>query len=154
MADVFSKTKRSQVMAAIRSKGNKDTELRLAAIFRAHGITGWRRNQRRDRLEAPTLQLRGCRPVRLPAPGFRSSPPILGARKPAPSTFTSRPHGPRHPQKGTTLPNEFCFRYRATVIAMIAVSSQVWTGTPGIASCKIPSTACLMRLVAKSWQSR
>ena len=45
MADVFSKKKRSEVMAAIRSKGNKGTELKLAAIFRAHGITGWRRNQ-------------------------------------------------------------------------------------------------------------
>jgi DNA mismatch endonuclease, patch repair protein len=32
-------------MAAIRSFGNKDTELRLAAIFRATGITGWRRRQ-------------------------------------------------------------------------------------------------------------
>lgn len=45
MADVFSKRKRSQVMAAIRSKGNKLTELRLAAIFRAHSIKGWRRHQ-------------------------------------------------------------------------------------------------------------
>ncbi len=45
MADVFSKRKRSQVMSAIRSKGNKDTEIRLAAIFRAHKITGWRRSQ-------------------------------------------------------------------------------------------------------------
>ncbi|HLX72702.1 MAG TPA: very short patch repair endonuclease [Verrucomicrobiae bacterium] len=44
MADVFSKRKRSSVMAAIRSKGNKDTELRLAAIFRAAEITGWRRH--------------------------------------------------------------------------------------------------------------
>lgn len=44
MADVFSKRKRSQVMAAIRSKGNKDTELKLAAILRAHGIKGWRRH--------------------------------------------------------------------------------------------------------------
>jgi DNA mismatch endonuclease (patch repair protein) len=32
-------------MAAIRSSGNKDTELKLANIFRAHGITGWRRCQ-------------------------------------------------------------------------------------------------------------
>jgi hypothetical protein len=32
MADVFSKKKRSQVMAAIRANGNKDTELRFAAI--------------------------------------------------------------------------------------------------------------------------
>lgn len=31
-------------MAAIRSKGNKETELRLALIFRAHGIKGWRRH--------------------------------------------------------------------------------------------------------------
>jgi DNA mismatch endonuclease (patch repair protein) len=45
MADVFSKRKRSQVMAAIRSKGNKDTELKLASILRAHGIKGWRRHQ-------------------------------------------------------------------------------------------------------------
>ena len=46
MADVFSKRKRSQVMAAIRSKGNKDTELKLISIFRANGISGWRRNQK------------------------------------------------------------------------------------------------------------
>jgi DNA mismatch endonuclease (patch repair protein) len=45
MADVFSKRKRSQVMAAIRSKGNKNTELKLISIFRAYKITGWRRNQ-------------------------------------------------------------------------------------------------------------
>lgn len=45
MPDVFTKKKRSQVMAAIRSRGNKDTELKLAAIMRAAGITGWRRHQ-------------------------------------------------------------------------------------------------------------
>ena len=45
MVDVFTKKKRSQVMAAIRSTGNRDTEMRLAAILRAHGITGWRRHQ-------------------------------------------------------------------------------------------------------------
>jgi DNA mismatch endonuclease (patch repair protein) len=45
MADVFSKAKRSQVMAAIRSSGNKDTELKFAAILRAAGISGWRRKQ-------------------------------------------------------------------------------------------------------------
>ena len=38
--------KRSAVMARIRGSGNKDTELRLIALFRAHGITGWRRNAR------------------------------------------------------------------------------------------------------------
>ncbi len=30
-------------MAAIRSRGNAATELRLIAVFRAQGITGWRR---------------------------------------------------------------------------------------------------------------
>ncbi len=47
-------------MAAIRSRGNRDTELKLAAILRAARVTGWRRHQplagrpdfvfRRDRL--------------------------------------------------------------------------------------------------------
>jgi G:T-mismatch repair DNA endonuclease (very short patch repair protein) len=46
MPDVFNKAKRSQVMAAIHSTGNKDTELKLISIFRARGITGWRRSQR------------------------------------------------------------------------------------------------------------
>jgi hypothetical protein len=43
MADVFSKNKRSEVMSRIRSRGNKDTELALATLFRQHKITGWRR---------------------------------------------------------------------------------------------------------------
>ena len=42
--DVFTKVKRSAVMAAIHSHGNKDTELRLIALMREYGITGWRRN--------------------------------------------------------------------------------------------------------------
>lgn len=45
MSDVFSKTKRSEVMSLIHSRGNKATELRLIEIFREYGITGWRRNQ-------------------------------------------------------------------------------------------------------------
>jgi DNA mismatch endonuclease (patch repair protein) len=45
MPDVFTKAKRSEVMSRIRGHGNKDTELALAKIFRAHRITGWRRNQ-------------------------------------------------------------------------------------------------------------
>lgn len=44
MPDVFTKAKRSIVMAAIRSRGNKDTELKLMAIFRMCRITGWRRH--------------------------------------------------------------------------------------------------------------
>jgi len=44
MSDVFTKAKRSEVMSRIRSRGNKDTELALAKLFRRHGITGWRRH--------------------------------------------------------------------------------------------------------------
>lgn len=46
MTDILSKKKRSQVMAAVRSTGNKNTELRLITILRAHQITGWRRRQK------------------------------------------------------------------------------------------------------------
>ena len=44
MPDVFTQAKRSDVMSRIRSRGNKDTELALVRVFRAHGITGWRRH--------------------------------------------------------------------------------------------------------------
>jgi DNA mismatch endonuclease, patch repair protein len=45
MSDVVSRARRSQIMAAIRSKGNKATELKLVSILRAAGITGWRRHK-------------------------------------------------------------------------------------------------------------
>ena len=38
MADIWTKAKRSEVMARIRGRGNRTTEVRLAVIFRAHGI--------------------------------------------------------------------------------------------------------------------
>jgi DNA mismatch endonuclease (patch repair protein) len=44
MADVFSKRKRSEVMSRIRSRGNRDTELAMARLLRANGISGWRRH--------------------------------------------------------------------------------------------------------------
>jgi len=44
MADVFTAAKRSAVMSLIRSRGNRATELRLIALMRARGITGWRRH--------------------------------------------------------------------------------------------------------------
>ena len=45
MADIWTKTKRSEVMAKIRGRGNRSTEGRLAALFRMHGFTGWRRQR-------------------------------------------------------------------------------------------------------------
>jgi len=46
MADVLTKSKRSEVMSAIRSNGNRETEQAAVSLFRDFGITGWRRNQR------------------------------------------------------------------------------------------------------------
>ena len=46
MSDVFSITKRSELMSRIRSRGNRATELRLVELFRRHRITGWRRHPR------------------------------------------------------------------------------------------------------------
>jgi DNA mismatch endonuclease, patch repair protein len=46
MADIWDKSKRSEVMSLIRSRGNRSTELRLLAVFRENGITGWRRGQK------------------------------------------------------------------------------------------------------------
>ena len=44
MPDVFTQAKRSDVMSRIRSRGNQATELALVKLFRAQGITGWRRH--------------------------------------------------------------------------------------------------------------
>jgi DNA mismatch endonuclease, patch repair protein len=44
MNDVFTRSKRSEVMSKIRGSGNRSTELALIGIFRESGITGWRRN--------------------------------------------------------------------------------------------------------------
>jgi DNA mismatch endonuclease, patch repair protein len=46
MADTVSNRKRSEVMSLVRSTGNKSTELRLIALMRTAGITGWRRRQK------------------------------------------------------------------------------------------------------------
>ncbi|MEN3942037.1 very short patch repair endonuclease [Prosthecobacter sp. SYSU 5D2] len=44
MTDIFTPEKRSEVMARIRSTGNKDTELKLMAALREADIKGWRRH--------------------------------------------------------------------------------------------------------------
>src|SRR6188508_2216394 len=43
MADIFSKAKRSQIMARVRSRHNRSTEGRFVNLLRSAGITGWRR---------------------------------------------------------------------------------------------------------------
>ncbi len=44
MADTVSKSKRSEIMSKIRSRGNKRTELAMVNLLRANKITGWRRH--------------------------------------------------------------------------------------------------------------
>ena len=44
MADTFTSKERSRIMRAVKSKGNRSTELRLIQCFREKGIRGWRRN--------------------------------------------------------------------------------------------------------------
>lgn len=69
MTDIFTKAKRSAVMAAIRGKGNKATELRMIALLRAHGITGWRRQQKL-RVEELRVERKGSRARRLVSVDF------------------------------------------------------------------------------------
>ncbi len=44
MTDVLTKEQRSRNMSAIRSRGNKDTELKTIKLFKRYGINGWRRH--------------------------------------------------------------------------------------------------------------
>ncbi len=46
MSDVFTRAKRSSVMAKIRGSGNKGTELRLLRFFASNKITGWCRGSK------------------------------------------------------------------------------------------------------------
>jgi len=45
MSDIYTLQKRSELMSRVRGAGNRSTELRLIAIFRASSTTGWRRKQ-------------------------------------------------------------------------------------------------------------
>lgn len=44
MVDNVSSTTRSRTMQRVRSKGNASTELRLLAILKKEGLSGWRRH--------------------------------------------------------------------------------------------------------------
>jgi DNA mismatch endonuclease (patch repair protein) len=45
VADIFSKSKRSEIMSRVRGRGNKVTELATAEFFRRNRFVGWRRRQ-------------------------------------------------------------------------------------------------------------
>jgi len=85
MPDIFTKAKRSAVMAAIRSRGNRATELRMVALLRAHGIHGWRRQQQLRILESGTRNGKGRRApagsLRTPHSAFRVSTDFVFRRE-------------------------------------------------------------------------
>jgi DNA mismatch endonuclease (patch repair protein) len=70
MSDVFTKSKRSEVMSRIRSRGNKGTEVALAKLFRRNRIIGWRRHLK---IQVTSGKLRVTRKARAsgPSPGTR-----------------------------------------------------------------------------------
>jgi DNA mismatch endonuclease (patch repair protein) len=45
VADIYTRTQRSALMAKVRARGNATTELALARILRAEGLAGWRRHR-------------------------------------------------------------------------------------------------------------
>lgn len=46
MTDMFTRKKRSSIMAGIRGKGNRTTELRFIRMMRKYEIRGWRRGSK------------------------------------------------------------------------------------------------------------
>jgi DNA mismatch endonuclease (patch repair protein) len=77
MADVFSKAKRSEVMSRIRSRGNKDTELALAKLFRRHKVTGWRRQLEIAAAVGDRRHSAGAHRAPLPRPALRVRPDFV-----------------------------------------------------------------------------
>ncbi len=71
MADIFSKAKRSEVMARIRGKGNRDTELEFMRLLRRHRISGWRRH-----MSLTLMKHKTARPVQMRR-GRRVSPDFV-----------------------------------------------------------------------------
>jgi DNA mismatch endonuclease (patch repair protein) len=59
MADILTKAQRSLRMGLIRGHGNRSTELRLARLFAALNIVGWRRNAKIP--GRPDFVFRNCR---------------------------------------------------------------------------------------------
>ena len=42
--DTVTPQERSRIMGNVKARNNKSTELKLIKLFRAHGLTGWKRN--------------------------------------------------------------------------------------------------------------
>ena len=80
MPDVFNKKTRSAVMSAIKSRGNRGTEMRLANLLRGSGIKGWRRHQ--NLLGKPDFVFRSERVILFVDGCFWTCVPSAWARAP------------------------------------------------------------------------
>jgi DNA mismatch endonuclease, patch repair protein len=65
LTDVFDKAKRSDVMSRIRGRGNRSTEMKLLAAFKAAGVRGWRRHVRLTPRAVPDEAELQIKPYRL-----------------------------------------------------------------------------------------
>ena len=119
MSDVFTKAKRSEVMSRIRGRGNKDTELALARLLRANGISGWRRHLLvRATVDSPWLRVESGRNQRRTSP--RPSPQRgEGVRRRNTQLSTPNPQ--------LTVRPDFVFRKSRTAIF---VDGCFWHGCP------------------------
>jgi DNA mismatch endonuclease (patch repair protein) len=122
MPDVFSKAKRSEVMSRIRSRGNRDTELALVHLLRAHKISGWRRHVR-VAVESSWLRVesrkRGNTSSGLRPPSPRSGEGAALVRRGIPQPSTTNPQLAVRP--------DFVFRKSRTAIF---VDGCFWHGCP------------------------
>jgi DNA mismatch endonuclease (patch repair protein) len=121
--DVFTKAKRSDVMSRIRSRGNADTELALVRVFRAHGITGWRRHLK---LRVGELRVEGGKKSTSPRPSPQRGEGGARTRRVAsqPSTFNSQ----------LTVRPDFVFR---EVRLAVFVDGCFWHACP--THCRMPA---------------
>ena len=72
MTDILTPAQRSALMAKVRSTGNASTELKLVAVFRALGVTGWRRGL----TLRPALVRRPTKALRASATSGKSARPF------------------------------------------------------------------------------
>ena len=111
-------------MSRIRSRGNRDTELAVAKLLRANGISGWRRHLE---IRGRDAALRRHRPVQ-----GRNIPGTIATLHASRTSQRDVPTSPKRGAHGVTRPTfrvrpDFVFRKQRTVIF---VDGCFWHGCP------------------------
>jgi DNA mismatch endonuclease (patch repair protein) len=134
-------------MSRIRSRGNRDTELALAKLLRANGISGWRRH----------VQIRG-RAVLPRGPKNQAAQPVLrsssategGQRRPTNNQRTARPFVAKAMQGRRSVPT---FRVKPDFVfpklkLALFVDGCFWHGCPKHATKPVNNRAFWQRKLA------